>query len=70
MLNAEELIKAEMMSSTFNKVEFTPKLPKPGTRPWMKYGIVLGAIIIAAGAAYLIARNDSKQKLKQTKDVN
>lgn len=62
MLNAEELIKAEMMESSFNKVQKTTTLPKPGSNPWMKYAVVLGAIGISAGIAYFIYRNESKQK--------
>jgi len=70
MLNAEELIKAEMLGSTFNEVEKVPKLAKPGTNPWMKYGIVLGAIGLSLGIAYLINRSESKQKLKEQKNGN
>lgn len=70
MLNAEELIKAEMLNSPFNKVETAPKLSAPGSNPWMKYAIVLGAIGLSAGIAYLIYRNESKQKLKQEKNGN
>lgn len=68
MLNAEELIKAEMLSSTFNKVENIPKIAKPGSNPWMKYVVVMGAIGLSFGIAYLINRNESKQKLKDNQN--
>ena len=61
MQNIEELVKLEMKNSPFNKVG-SPKLPDPGSKPWMKYGVVLGAIGIAVIGAIVIYKYDQKQK--------
>ena len=61
MQNIEELVKLEMKNSPFNKVE-SAKIPDPGSNPWMKYGVVLGAIGIAVIGAVVIYKYDQKQK--------
>jgi hypothetical protein len=61
MLNVEELIKKEMLNSSFNKTEkVNLAANQPSENPWTKYVLLMGIIGVALVSAYII----TKPKLK------
>ena len=65
MLNAEQLLIAEMKASPLN---LKPKISTPGANPWTKYLIIGGIIGVSIIGAYLITR--PKKNIKDGKEEN
>ena len=58
MLNAEQLLAAEMAASSLNTVS---KKVTPGSNPWTKYVVFGGIVVLALAGAYYINKQEKEK---------